>query len=87
VGPSEIGGVTCEHYAFRQAGVDWQVWIQLGNFPLPRRLVITDMGDEARPQFASTMNWNLAPSFNDGAFTFEPTADAKKITIQELTGK
>ena len=28
VGPSEIDGVTCGHYAFRQEGLDWQVWIQ-----------------------------------------------------------
>lgn len=35
VGPSEIGGVTCGHYAFRQEGLDWQVWIQMGDFPLP----------------------------------------------------
>jgi hypothetical protein len=25
------------------------------------------------------MTWNLAPSFDDAAFTFEPPKDAKKI--------
>jgi len=33
VGPSTVEGVTCEHYAFHQEGVDWQIWIQLGVFP------------------------------------------------------
>lgn len=35
-GPGDVGGITCEHYAFRQPGLDWQVWIQLGDHPLPR---------------------------------------------------
>ena len=46
VGPSVVGGVTCEQYAFRQADIDWQIWIQLGDYPLPRRLVATTTTDE-----------------------------------------
>ena len=38
---------------------------------LPRKLVITTKTDEARPQHAVVYTWNLAPSFNEGAFTFE----------------
>jgi hypothetical protein len=85
VGPSEVEGTTCEHYAFRQPGLDWQIWIQQGNFPLPRKLVITTTTDEARPQYASVYTWNLAPSFNDAAFTFDPPSDAQKIVFTEVT--
>lgn len=81
IGPSQIDGVTCEHYAFRQDGADWQVWIQQGDYPLPRKLVITTTTDPARPKFTSLMTWNLAPSFNDAAFTFVPPKDAKRITL------
>ncbi len=81
LGPSEAGGVTCQHYAFRQEGLDWQVWIQLGDYPLPRRLVATTTTDEARPQFTATYDWNLAPSFSASAFTFEPPPDAKRIVF------
>jgi hypothetical protein len=81
VGASQVDGVTCEHYAFRQEGLDWQVWIQQGDFPLPRKLVITTTTDPARPQFTSVMTWNLAPSYNDAAFQFVPPKDAKKITM------
>jgi hypothetical protein len=83
VGPSQVDGVTCEHYAFRQEGVDWQVWIQQGAYPLPRKLVITTTTDPSRPQFESTMTWNLAPSYNDAAFKFVPPKDAKRITLSE----
>ena len=81
VGPTQIEGTTCEQYAFRQEGVDWQVWIQLGDYPLPRKLVITTLTDEARPQFTAVYTWNLAPSFNDVAFTFDPPKDAHKIIL------
>jgi hypothetical protein len=81
IGPSQIDGVTCEHYAFRQDGADWQVWIQQGDYPLPRKLVITTMTDPARPKFTSVMTWNLAPSFNDAAFTFVPPKDARRIML------
>ena len=83
VGPSEVGGITCEHYAFHQEGLDWQVWIQQGDYPLPLKLVLTTLTDEARPQYSSVLTWNLAPSFNEAAFDFDPPNDAQKITIAE----
>jgi hypothetical protein len=82
VGPATVEGVTCEHYAFHQEDVDWQIWIQLGQFPLPRRLVITTLTDEARPQHSDTLTWNLAPSFNDEAFVFDPPPDAKRVILE-----
>jgi hypothetical protein len=82
LGASVVGGTTCNLYAFRQEGVDWQVWIQKGNYPLPRKLVITTLTDEARPQYSATYRWDLAPSFNDSAFTFDPPADALRVVLE-----
>jgi len=45
--------------------------------------VLTTTTDEARPQFTANYTWNLAPSFNDEAFTFDPPADAKRIVFEE----
>jgi hypothetical protein len=81
LGPSEVAGVTCQHYAFRQEGLDWQIWIQRGDYPLPRRLVATTMTDEARPQFTAVYIWNLAPSFNESAFSFLPPPEAERIVF------
>jgi hypothetical protein len=80
-GLGAVDGVTCEHYAFRQPGLDWQVWIQLGDHPLPRKLVLTTTTDEARPQHISELTWNLAPSYNDEAFVFDPPENAHKIVF------
>jgi hypothetical protein len=81
VGPAEVGGVTCEQYAFRQPGLNWQIWIQQGDYPLPRKLVLSTLTDEARPQYSSVLQWNLAPSFNEEAFQFQPPTDAQKIVF------
>jgi hypothetical protein len=81
VGPSAVLGTTCEQYAFHLDDIDWQVWIQKGDHPLPRRLVITTKTDEARPQHTSVYTWNLAPSFNDAAFAFDPPPGVGKVAL------
>ena len=85
IGPSAVDGVTCEQYAFRQEGVDWQIWIQLGEFPLPRKVVIRTLTDDAKPQHSEILTWNLAPSFSDNAFTFSPPADAHRIVLSQVS--
>lgn len=84
IGPSQVEGTTCEHYAFRQEGLDWQVWIQRGDDPLPRKLVLTTLTDQARPQHTATYTWNLAPSFNEAAFTFDPPPEAGRVVLAEI---
>lgn len=84
IGPSTVEGITCEQYAFRQENLDWQVWIQMGEFPLPRKIVIRTLTDDAKPQHSEVLSWNLAPSFSDDAFTFDPPPDAKRIKIAEI---
>jgi hypothetical protein len=49
-GQDFIDNDLCDHYAFRQGNIDWQIWITTGSKPLPRKLVITNRSDEARPQ-------------------------------------
>jgi hypothetical protein len=80
VGKAVIEGVRCDHLAFRAPHVDWQIWIQEGEQPLPRRLVITTRDMVNAPQFAVTVtNWNLVPTFDTQTFTFVPMGDAKKV--------
>jgi hypothetical protein len=74
----------CNHYAFRQGTLDWQIWISAGDRPLPRKLVITRRDDEARPQSVSLLTWNLKPTFKDTIFKFTPPKDAKLISIRPL---
>lgn len=79
IGPTKIDGVACDHYAFRNVDVDWQIWIQQGDKPLPRKLVITTMDEDEHPQYISNMSWNLSPKINNKAFTFVPPKDSHRI--------
>jgi len=80
-GEDRIGKDLCKHYAFRQAGFDWQIWIQAGATPLPRKLVITNRSDEARPQSVTLMDWNLKPAFSSDTFRFSPPKGSTRIDI------
>ena len=40
--------------------------------------------DPARPQYASTLTWNTAPSLKDSTFTFTPPKDAARIELVEV---
>jgi hypothetical protein len=85
VGPSTIGGVVCDHYAFRQADVDWQIWIQRGAQPLPRKLVITTTDEPAQPQHVVTMAWDLQPRLDERMFVFTPPRDASRIDMRVVS--
>lgn len=77
----------CDHYAFRQGNVDWQIWITTGAKPLPRKLVITNRSDEARPQSVQYFDWNLKPTFKDSIFKFMPPKGATAVELRSLEQK
>lgn len=80
-GQDFVDGDLCDHYAFRQGTIDWQIWIATGKRPLPRKIVITNRADEARPQSVSLIDWNLKPTFTDSTFKFTPPKGATRIEI------
>ena len=79
IGKSQIAGRTTSHYAFRQPGRDWQIWIADGAAPLPMRVSIVATDDPAHPQFQADLAWDTAPRFAQGAFVFAPPANARVI--------
>ncbi len=86
-GQDFVGDDLCDHYAFRQSQIDWQVWIKAGDKPLPRKIVVTYRADEARPQSVSLIDWNLKPTFKESTFTFVPPKGARKIEIVPVKAK
>lgn len=86
-GQDFIGKDLCNHFAFRQGDYDWQIWIAAEGKPLPRKLVIINRADDARPQSVSTIDWNLSPGFDDAVFTFVPPKGATRVELHALDGK
>lgn len=86
-GQDVIDGELYDHFAFRQGNVDWQIWIAAGARPLPRKLVITNRADEARPQSVSLIEWNLSPGFKDSVFNFIPPKGSTAVKLHSLANK
>lgn len=85
VGPTRVDGQEANQYAFRQPGLDWQIWIAKGDKPVPLRVVIVGSSDPARPQFEANLSWDTAPQFASDAFVFTPPAGAKAIQIRTIS--
>src|SRR6476660_6510996 len=52
IGQGVIDGVECEHLAFRGVDTDWQIWVESGARPIPRKYVITSKTLAAAPQYS-----------------------------------
>jgi hypothetical protein len=79
-----VGSQVCNHYAFRNEHVDWQIWIAKDGPALPCKLVITSRDDPAMPQYSAVLHWSFPTSIPDNVFAFAPPASAKKIMIAKV---
>jgi hypothetical protein len=82
LGIHEAAGVPCHHLSFEQATIDWQLWIDAGRDPLPRKLVITYKTEDEVPQYSVTIRkWNLDAKVPEALFAFIPPQGARQIEI------
>ena len=84
VGSARIGDAMTDHYAFRQTGVDWQIWVDQGDKPLPRKMVITNLEDAAQPQYVAYFTWDTAPAIATNAFDFSPAKTDTRIELSQF---
>jgi hypothetical protein len=85
IGPVTVMGVPCEHLAFNQDNVDWQVWIENGPRPVPRKFVITYKDEPDSPEFTAIFsNWDFATQLPDFLFKFEPPPGSSQIKVREM---
>ena len=82
VGLSNVSGVKCHHLAFRAEETDWQIWIENGKTPLPRKFIITSKWTAGAPQFTALLsNWDVSPKHQENLFTFVIPSGAVKINF------
>jgi hypothetical protein len=85
IGQGVIDGIECEHLAFRNADVDWQIWIQLGARPIPRKYVITSKMVTGAPQYTLRIkDWKTDAPVAADAFVFKNAAGMTKVEISAL---
>jgi len=83
LGLHQVGETPCHHLAFRQPGIDWQIWIEDTDRAVPRKVVITYKELPGHPQFIALLDkWNLDAKLSDSDFDTSPPADCKQIDLQ-----
>jgi len=85
VGESYLGVTACDHLAFRGKSLDWQFWVERGEKPLIRKVVITYKELPGEPQFvAHLVEWDTQPELSDAIFQFSPPEGARQIRFVTL---
>jgi hypothetical protein len=85
LGSGVIGGVECDHLAFRTEEVDWQIWIAQGTRPYPCRYVITSKLVADGPQYSIQIrDWKTGDEVARDDFSFKNTMNAKKIELEDV---
>jgi hypothetical protein len=82
IGLGVIDGVECEHLAFRGSDTDWQIWIETGATPVPRKYVITSKTLAGAPQYSLRIRDWKTDGFPDAdTFVFKPPGSATRIDL------
>jgi hypothetical protein len=85
VGQVELDGVLVDHLAFEGHETDWELWVEAGPRPLPRRLVITSKKMTSSPQFTVRLDqWDVSPRVAPEMFSFQPPKGAAQVDFDEL---
>jgi hypothetical protein len=86
IGSGVIDGVECEHLAFRNPETDWQLWVEMGNRPIPRKYVITSKTVTGAPQYTVRIkDWESNAQTEADTFTFTPPEGAKQVGPEVLS--
>lgn len=85
MGQAIVNGVLTDHLSYRAEDIDWQLWVQSGDVPVPVRYVITSKWMTAAPQFAvDIFDFTVLTEVAGDTFAFTPPAGVREITPDQL---
>lgn len=85
IGRGIVGGVECEHLAFRNFDTDWQIWVRAGGLPIPCKMVITSKTLAGAPQYTVQIKeWTTGVEPAADAFAFVPPPGAERLAPDAL---
>ncbi|MEV8466407.1 DUF2092 domain-containing protein [Fluviibacterium sp. DFM31] len=86
MGSGVIGGIECDHLAFRNFQADWQLWVAQGDTPYPCRFVITSRDVAQAPQYRVTVrDWR--ETTDGAAFSFTPDDGMMEVDMDTFALK
>ena len=72
VGEVKLGEADCQHAAFSQEDLDWELWVKTGDEPLPMKISVTYKTAPQRPRFTWTcLAWEVNQAQPADAFAVE----------------
>ena len=87
LGTVYVNDVECHYLTFREAKVDWQLWVRAEGAPLPMKYVITTKWMTGAPQYAIRFrDWNTNPQIVSNLFDFKVPEGAKKLDTVQTNG-
>jgi hypothetical protein len=82
LGERKIEGDVLDHLSFESTGADWQLWVEHGDRPVPRRLVITFVNAPGEPEYMAILrDWSFGEDIDDATFQFTPPSDWERFEI------
>ena len=81
VGTATLDGVETDHWAYRTADYDFELWMEQGDRPLPRKFVLIDRTDPTLPGFTARLSWQTNPKLDPAVFTYVPTGKETAISF------
>jgi hypothetical protein len=87
VGTATLDGAETDHWAYRTADYDFELWMEQGDRPIPRKFVLIDRSDPTLPSFTARLTWQLNPTLDPAVFTYVPTGTASAITFASPQGE
>ena len=78
---ARLAGIDCHHIAIRGSEIDVQLWVEEGDKPLPRKIMITSKWEGGSPRFTANMWWNSEPDISADIFEFRAPDGAVKISF------
>lgn len=84
LGVVSLGEDTCHQLVFQQAQIDWELWIDAGGKPVPRRLLIDETTSKEQFGYAADFHgWSFDP-IPDNTFTPDLPAGAAEVSLDEF---
>jgi hypothetical protein len=85
VGRGDVNGVACDHLAFAESNIDWQIWIQQSGKPLPRKVVINYRTAPGMPEYMAVLSdWKFPAAIPESRFIAQIPKLAIRIKFIEV---
>jgi len=85
LGLHHVEGEKCHHIAATQQDIDWQIWVDTGDVPRVRKIVITYKKQPGSPQYSAVLKtFTKLHQVPEDTITFNTQEGTKKIPLLPL---